>query len=97
MNAANRNADCDTWDFLGRQEFERWSAEESQSEEQRQSVLRFLTNLEQDPRTVPATAMDAPFEGRFFEILKEANVVVTWMTVPKICVVTLLRIENIPS
>ncbi|MFN2525532.1 MAG: hypothetical protein ABR505_04620 [Actinomycetota bacterium] len=41
--------------------------------------------------------MGPGFEGRFLLFLDEAHVVVTWLVAEEICVVTLLKIESIPS
>ena len=37
------------------------------------------------------------FEGRFIRYLETAPVVVTWLVVEELCLVTVLRVENIPS
>lgn len=88
---------CESWDFLGRSEFDRWSEEDCLDEGHRIAVLKFLARLEQDPLAAPATPVGGGFEGRFFHFLDDAPVVITWLVAQEICVVTLLQIENIPQ
>lgn len=87
----------DKWNFLNRKEFDRWEAEECQSDEERSIVLEFLARLEENPLAIPAESYGPPFQNRFYYFLPDAPVVVTWIAEREICVVSLVRIESIPT
>jgi hypothetical protein len=92
----NRANNCEEWHFLGRGEWERWTAEECRNNDERQAVLDFLSQLEANPLIVSGYSLGPGFPGRFFEILDTCPVAVTWLVAEEICDVTLLRIENLP-
>jgi hypothetical protein len=91
-----RSSNCDEWHFLGWSEWERWSVEECRDNNERRVVLEFLRRLEANPLEVTGTSLGPGFPGRFFEFPEGSTTAVTWLVVEEICVVTLLRIENIP-
>lgn len=94
---AHEIGECGQWHFLGRAEWERWKREECEDDTQRSAVARFLTDLAADPLLIEGTPVGLGFQGRFFRYLEAAPVIVTWLVAEEICVVTVLRIESIPS
>jgi hypothetical protein len=60
-------------------------------------VAHFLAELEQDPYPSEKTSVGPGFPNRYFQFLAHTPVVVTWLIADEICVVTLLRLENVPG
>jgi len=60
-------------------------------------VNEFLGALGTDPLLIEGDPIGMGFEGRFIRYLETAPVVVTWLVVEELCLVTVLRVENIPG
>lgn len=90
-------AECESWDLRGLGELDRWGREECQNDKHRHAVSEFLEALGTDPLVIEGDPVGMGFEGRFIRYLDIAPVLVTWLVVEELCLVTVLRVENIPG